>query len=54
MAMGLLEEVNIIIDLRLCSQIVNELNEKNRCYNLSNRNVHLFDIIHPNYHSHFR
>ncbi len=39
-----------IVDLRLCSRILNVPNEKNRCNNLSNGNVHLTDIIHPNYH----
>ncbi len=33
-----------------CSRILNVPNEKNCCNNLSNRNVHLFDTIHPNYH----
>ncbi len=39
-----------IIDLQLCSQILNVPNEKNRCVVLSNRNGHLIDTIHPVYH----
>jgi hypothetical protein len=39
-----------IIDLQLCSRILYVPNEKNSCNNLSNGNIHLSDIIHPNYH----
>jgi hypothetical protein len=37
----------IIIDLQLCSWILNVPNEKNRCVILSNGNVHLINTIHP-------
>ncbi len=39
-----------MVDLRICSQILNVPNEKNRCVVLSNGNGHLIDIIHPVYH----
>ncbi len=39
-----------IIDLRLCSRILNVPNEKNRCVLLSNGSGHLIDTIHPAYH----
>jgi hypothetical protein len=48
-----LYEIWCIIDLRLCSQILNVPNEKSRCVVLSNRNGHLIDTIHPAYLLHF-
>ncbi len=39
-----------IIDLRLCSRILNVPNKKNRCVILSNGNSHLINTIHPVYH----
>ncbi len=39
-----------ILDLRLCSWILNVPNKKNRCVILSNRNDHPINTIHPAYH----
>ncbi len=42
--------MKIIIDLRLCSRILNVPNDKNRCVVLCNGNSHFIDTIHPIYH----